>query len=760
LEPREVLRKVQGHWVAVLLLVARAALGVFYSMAVPAWESFDEPGHYAYVRYIATHHAVPQIGASEINQISEVMQPPLYYVLGALPVLWAKVDDGAQPVPNPFFPSGTGGVNYAIHPDSEAFPYSGTIMALHGVRLLSVAISLAAIAMTYLIGLTIAPARKSLAVGAMAIHAFWPQFLFSGSVVTNDVLATAIGSAIILVMMRTLKTSGSLLQVGTLGLLFGFGLLSKLNTLSLLPVALVLVVAKGVVGIGRGGVRNAFFWCCSTAAGLVSLLIAWGILRRMNYAVVPVLDYGSGPILSRVLSGIGEVLAGLDVPTLRRASMYALNTSFALFGWGNLAVDPVLYDVFALVLVVAAAGLLLFFLRRRQQPARASVGVLLAAFFAVLSLPLLLVAAHGQDVSFAPGRYLLPGISAFCILLFVGCDEISRFRGRSFLPILLIGALACLALLIPFRYIRPAYARPPLLPATDVQDLPHQVSLTFGEDIELLAYQLDTEPLTPGQRTGLALYWRALGKMDQNYTVCVRLLGPSGETDGADCTYPARGNYATSLWRPGDIFRDQYHVRVPKGVAAPSYAQINVAILRYPENEHLWVRGPRDTEAQPSATFGRVKVASSEEVGQGIEHRVSFDLGQAISLVGYDLVGKPSAGDEVTLVLYWSCSAPVDKDYAVFVHLVDSAGQLWAQHDGQPRDNAYPTSLWGAGEIVRDQHQLSLPFDLPAGGYEIHVGMYSADTMLRLPVVDEQGDRQRDDLIVLDRIVVQAQDRR
>jgi hypothetical protein len=139
---------------------------------------------------------------------------------------------------------------------------------------------------------------------------------------------------------------------------------------------------------------------------------------------------------------------------------------------------------------------------------------------------------------------------------------------------------------------------------------------------------------------------------------------------------------------------------------------------------------------------------------------VSYDLGQAISLVGYDLLGKPSAGDEVTLVLYWSCSAPVIEDYTVFVHLVDSAGQLSAQHDGQPRDNAYPTSLWGVGEIVQDPHRLALPANLPAGEYEVHVGMYSAGTMQRLPIVDERGDRQRDDLIALGKIVVQAQDQR
>ncbi|NIN67289.1 MAG: hypothetical protein GTO63_21835, partial [Anaerolineae bacterium] len=226
------MRKLQPHWIAVSILVLRAALGIFYSATVPIWEAFDEPGHYEYVRYIVTRRALPRTGDPEAEQISESLQPPLYYLLGALSMIWIDISDDLEPISNPFFPAGTGGVNYAVHPNSEEFPYRGTILAVHTVRGLSVALSLVGILLTYLIGLTIAPSRKGIAIGAMAIHAFWPQFLFNGSVVTNDVLASAIGSAIILVLVRMVQGLGSALQVLTLGLLFGLGLLSKLNTLS------------------------------------------------------------------------------------------------------------------------------------------------------------------------------------------------------------------------------------------------------------------------------------------------------------------------------------------------------------------------------------------------------------------------------------------------------------------------------------------------------------------------------------------------
>jgi hypothetical protein len=79
---------------------------------------------------------------------------------------------------------------------------------------------------------------------------------------------------------------------------------------------------------------------------------------------------------------------------------------------------------------------------------------------------------------------------------------------------------------------------------------------------------------------------------------------------------------------------------------------------------------------------------------------------------------------------------------------------MWAQHDGQPRNNTYPSGLWDEGEIIEDERGLTLPVDIPAGTYEIRVGMYSLDTMQRLPAVDEQGNRQRDDAIPLTEVTI------
>jgi len=59
-----------------------------------------------------------------------------------------------------------------------------------------------------------------------------------------------------------------------------------------------------------------------------------------------------------------------------------------------------------------------------------------------------------------------------------------------------------------------------------------------------------------------------------------------------------------------------------------------------------------------------------------------------------------------------------------------------AQDDGQPVDGYYPTSLWGRGEVIRDEHTFHLGEDVAEGEYWIEVGMYILESGQRLPIVE------------------------
>jgi len=103
-------------------------------------------------------------------------------------------------------------------------------------------------------------------------------------------------------------------------------------------------------------------------------------------------------------------------------------------------------------------------------------------------------------------------------------------------------------------------------------------------------------------------------------------------------------------------------------------------------------------------------------------------------------------------------------DYKLFVHLLDSAGNLVANFDHYPFsldpslpvtnievNPAYladgeslpgyypatgmiPTGRWLPGRTLVETVALALPDDLPAGEYSLSLGMYDEQSMQRLPV--------------------------
>ena len=139
-----------------------------------------------------------------------------------------------------------------------------------------------------------------------------------------------------------------------------------------------------------------------------------------------------------------------------------------------------------------------------------------------------------------------------------------------------------------------------------------------------------------------------------------------------------------------------------------------------------------------------------------IEHPISANLGNKVSFLGYNLESGFRPGDGIQLTLFWQSLAEMHQDYTVFTHLIDSRNQVWGQKDNPPVDGLYPTTKWQAGEIVRDQYDLIISPDAPPGEYRIEVGMYTAQAGQRLSVLDSEGQRIRD-RILLGPITIEGQ---
>ena len=121
---------------------------------------------------------------------------------------------------------------------------------------------------------------------------------------------------------------------------------------------------------------------------------------------------------------------------------------------------------------------------------------------------------------------------------------------------------------------------------------------------------------------------------------------------------------------------------------------------------------------------------------EGAEVKANARFGAAIMLDTFALPAADlHAGDALRLTLRWHAEAAVPQRYKVFVHLSASrdAAPL-AQHDSEPGGGLDPTTMWPVGVAIVDRQGVALPAELPAGRYELLLGVYDPASGQRLPV--------------------------
>jgi 4-amino-4-deoxy-L-arabinose transferase-like glycosyltransferase len=166
--------------------------------------------------------------------------------------------------------------------------------------------------------------------------------------------------------------------------------------------------------------------------------------------------------------------------------------------------------------------------------------------------------------------------------------------------------------------------------------------------------------------------------------------------------------------------------------------------LHYNEPYFLAYRIPAGTEATVTPTYTK-----------------TANLGDDIQLLGYGIektLYQP--GDTIHLKLYHRTSAPMDKHYTVFTHLLGphnlaTEGPLWAQDDSEPCRGLYPTTSWQAGEIIIDHFTLPIPPDAPAGTYQMSMGFYDVWTMERL-LASSEGEHLENNIVPLGEVKIEV----
>jgi hypothetical protein len=222
----------------------------------------------------------------------------------------------------------------------------------------------------------------------------------------------------------------------------------------------------------------------------------------------------------------------------------------------------------------------------------------------------------------------------------------------------------------------------------------HPVGMDL-DGLRLLGYSLTSELVRPGDTLPFVLFWQAREKIERDYLVSLQLQDEDSQAWGEHRSRPVEGAYPTNRWDEGEIVRDQRDWVVPPDV---------------PSGRHRLL-------------VSLIDEASGKQVGQA-------DLGWMTVEIRERVTTMPHIG------------------YPLVTNLNHNVELLGYDLDSVPGDGTLPTTSWVAGEIITDRYEIAVHSDAQPGQYVLEIGFYDTDTGQRLPVVNQEGQRL-DDRVLL-----------
>ncbi len=722
------------HRPAIFIANVFLVLGLIYSAINPLFESLDEVWHYPFVWQLSHTWELPVQDPANVQLWrQEGSQPPLYYALVALLTSPIPSDDLPKLIYyNPHADLGIvtadGNINMIIHSAKEAWPWQGAVLAAHVSRLLSLLISTGSVLTIYAVGYTLWPQRPAFALFAMSYVAFNPMFLFVSASVNNDNLVTLLASLVIwrLLVLVVDNKPPSLWQFVTLGLLIGLAALAKFSGLGLLGLT-------GLTLLGWGW-RWRSWRSMILGNGIVVVTTAaiagWWYWRNFKL-------YGDWSGTQNMIAMMGPRGVSLTIGQLWAEVPGMMRSFWGLFGGLSVAMPAEIYWLLNLVLIVGLAGLPITLLGGRSEkipPRLQKTWPILLGWIFLMIIGLIQWTLRTPATQ---GRLLFPALAALVPLWAAGWMAIFPSRWH-FWPIIV---LFMVAVWVPWGLIKPTYARPEAM--VEVPASAQPLEAVYGEAIELIAYEgKTTTEVNPGQTLALTLYWRGQQAVDTDYSVFIHLIDEHNLIVAQRDVFHGLGLYPSSQWNSQTQFSDTYTLRIPRSAYAPSSIHFGVGLYDHKTGKRLALASGNDM-----VHFGEVAIRSP---AGDVPNPQSLDFEDGISLVGYKLDKRQASPDEsIKLTLYWQGKSKLTQNYKVFVHLVTVDDMRAAQHDSEPQGGAAPTSTWTRGQVISDEHPLTINSEAPLGAYQIKVGLYDGETGRRLRLLRDNGISVQADSVTL-----------
>ena len=552
---------IRNHRWAVLIVALFVVLAVTYSLVTPIFEASDEFLHYPLVQHIATTWSLPvQNPAEETLWGQEGSQPPLYYYLSAGLTTWIDTSNLADV--HSMNPHGKIGLstdpdnkNIVIHTAKEAFPWHGAVLAVHLIRLFSVALSTGTVILAYLIVREVMPDWRWVALLATALVAFNPMFLFITGSVNNDNLVILLCTWTLLLVVRVLKDGITTRRAATLAVVVPLATLSKVSGVTLVPlVGLALLISAW----RRREWKQAIFAGLALAAAW-ALIAGWWYLRNIRL-------YGELFGTQMMVQVAGPRETPMTLWALREEWYGFWVAYWAWFGGVDILADPLVYQFFNIVCWVAVLGLAWWVAQTLR--ARRWDDLLIPGLFVLqIGVTFAGLVAWTLQTYGSQGRLMFPVIAAISALMALGLLNWLPEKWHMYGAGVVAVPMLVIAIMSPFRYIAPAYVQPPAI--TAIPEGATSVGAVYN-GLEIVAIEAGREATQVGGRVPVTLYLRADRPLDTNYSLYLHALGRDVQQIGKIDTYPGGGNLPATLMQPGVIYKDAYSIALDPAFGAPT----------------------------------------------------------------------------------------------------------------------------------------------------------------------------------------------
>jgi len=430
---------------AVGVLVAlylSAAVG--FALVTPYGEAPDEFGHLQYIEHLVRYGTLPGIVKNPYSH--EAVQPPLYYIAGAVVVLTGRgiLNEVPRTAPltppiqsNPAWPPPGHSNMVLLHPTAQRWLLWPLVL-----RGCSILLGVGVILLTYLTArvLVPSPAPATVPLIATAFAALIPQANFIRASVSNENLADLVGAWILLLLSMYIARPYRRSRLLWLGVVYGLGILTKLTLAPLAGLILPVLWARRPRGEGRCFARDLF-----AAAALVGALISPYLLYHWLAYGDPLALAASNVMLGRAKLEFAQVIS----ETFR---WQVWSSFWGVYGWQTVWMPPAIYFVFAVVTGLGLLGGVVLLVRHQLSPVQRAGCFLMIA-------DLLLMYVIVQVISLREivwqGRELYPALAGTCILFGFGLTGLlglptsvlgnalwGRRLGAALLPTVTVGLFA------------------------------------------------------------------------------------------------------------------------------------------------------------------------------------------------------------------------------------------------------------------------------------------------------------------------------